>query len=90
MNIFALFETRVREALESLTRSGRLPEGLDLSRVVVEPPRDASHGDLATNAALVLAKEAKQNPKALGEALAARMLGAGAGDILERAAGEAR
>ncbi|CAX25831.1 MAG: arginine--tRNA ligase [Methylorubrum extorquens] len=70
MNIFALFETRVREALESLTRSGRLPEGLDLSRVVVEPPRDASHGDLATNAALVLAKEAKQNPKALGEALA--------------------
>ncbi|KQO91727.1 MAG: arginine--tRNA ligase [Methylobacteriaceae bacterium] len=70
MNIFALFETRVREALESLTRSGRLPKGLDLSRVVVEPPRDASHGDLATNAALVLAKEAKQNPKALGEALA--------------------
>ncbi|UYW24667.1 arginine--tRNA ligase [Methylorubrum extorquens] len=70
MNIFALFETRVREALESLTRSGRLPEGLDLSRVVVEPPRDAAHGDLATNAALVLAKEAKQNPKALGEALA--------------------
>ena len=70
MNIFALFETRVREALESLTRSGRLPEGLDLSRVVVEPPRDPSHGDLATNAALVLAKEAKQNPKALGEALA--------------------
>jgi arginyl-tRNA synthetase len=70
MNIFALFETRVREALESLTRSGRLPEGLDLSRVVVEPPRDASHGDLATNAALVLAKEAKQNPKALGEVLA--------------------
>ncbi|MEE7459369.1 arginine--tRNA ligase [Methylorubrum populi] len=70
MNIFALFETRVREALESLIRSGRLPEGLDLSRVLVEPPRDPSHGDLATNAALVLAKEAKQNPKALGEALA--------------------
>ncbi|MEH3119816.1 MAG: arginine--tRNA ligase [Methylorubrum populi] len=70
MNIFALFETRVREALESLTRSGRLPEGLDLSRVLVEPPRDPAHGDLATNAALVLAKEAKQNPKALGEALA--------------------
>ncbi|PXW56899.1 arginine--tRNA ligase [Methylobacterium sp. B4] len=70
MNIFALFETRVREALESLIRSGRLPEGLDLSRVLVEPPRDPSHGDLATNAALVLAKEAKQNPKALGEVLA--------------------
>ncbi|WP_375463878.1 arginine--tRNA ligase [uncultured Methylobacterium sp.] len=73
MNIFALFETRVREALEALTRSGTLPEGLDLSRVVVEPPRDPSHGDLATNAALVLAKEARTNPKALGEALAAAL-----------------
>ena len=73
MNIFALFETRVREALEALIRSGTLPEGLDLSRVLVEPPRDPSHGDLATNAALVLAKEAKQNPKALGEALAAEL-----------------
>ena len=75
MNIFALFEARVREALEALTRSGTLPEGLDLSRVVVEPPRDPSHGDLATNAALVLAKEAKANPKALGEALAAELRG---------------
>ena len=73
MNIFALFETRVREALEALTRSGTLPEGLDLSRVLVEPPRDSAHGDLATNAALVLAKEARQNPKALGEALAAEL-----------------
>ena len=73
MNIFALFEARVREALEALSRSGTLPEGLDLSRVVVEPPRDPSHGDLATNAALVLAKEAKANPKALGEALAAEL-----------------
>ncbi|WP_342150118.1 arginine--tRNA ligase [Methylorubrum sp. SB2] len=73
MNIFALFETRVREALEALTRAGTLPAGLDLSRVLVEPPRDPSHGDLATNAALVLAKEAKQNPKALGEALAAEL-----------------
>ena len=71
MNIFALFEARVREAVEALTRAGQLPEGLDLGRVVVEPPRDPSHGDLATNAALVLAKEARTNPKALGEALAA-------------------
>ncbi|MDP4025887.1 arginine--tRNA ligase [Methylobacterium sp. NEAU 140] len=73
MNIFALFEARVREALEALTRAGRLPEGLDLGRVVVEPPRDSSHGDLATNAALVLAKEARTNSKALGEALAAEL-----------------
>ena len=70
MNIFAQFEARVREALEALTRNGTLPEGLDFGRVVVEPPRDPAHGDLATNAALVLAKEAKTNPKVLGEALA--------------------
>ncbi|WP_457103795.1 arginine--tRNA ligase [Methylobacterium sp. P5_C11] len=73
MNIFALFEARVREAVEALTRAGQLPEGLDLGRVVVEPPRDASHGDLATNAALVLAKEARTNPKVLGESLAAEL-----------------
>ncbi|MCJ2096839.1 arginine--tRNA ligase [Methylobacterium sp. J-072] len=73
MNIFALFEARVREAVEALTRAGQLPEGLDLGRVVVEPPRDTAHGDLATNAALVLAKEARTNPKALGEALAAEL-----------------
>ncbi len=73
MNIFALFEARVREALEALTRSGTLQPGLDLGRVVVEPPRDPTHGDLATNAALVLAKEARTNPKALGEALAAEL-----------------
>ncbi|SFG95370.1 arginine--tRNA ligase [Methylobacterium gossipiicola] len=73
MNIFATFEARVRAAVQGLVRAGQLPEGLDLSRVVVEPPRDASHGDLATNAALVLAKEAKTNPKALGEALAAEL-----------------
>ncbi|MGU3362533.1 arginine--tRNA ligase [Methylobacterium sp. M6A4_1b] len=70
MNIFATFEARVRGAVQALIQSGQLPEGLDLARVVVEPPRDASHGDLATNAALVLAKEAKTNPKALGEILA--------------------
>ncbi|KST57400.1 arginine--tRNA ligase [Methylobacterium sp. GXS13] len=73
MNIFALFEVRVREAVEALTRAGQLPEGLDLGGGGVEPPRDPSHGDLATNAALVLAKEARTNPKALGEALAAEL-----------------
>ncbi|ACL57160.1 arginine--tRNA ligase [Methylobacterium nodulans] len=73
MNIFAAFEERIGEALASLTRAGQLPEGLDLGRVVVEPPRDPSHGDLATNAALVLAKEARTNPKALAERLAAEL-----------------
>ena len=73
MNIFAAFEERIGEALATLTRAGHLPAGLDLGRVVVEPPRDPSHGDLATNAALVLAKEARTNPKALAELLAAEL-----------------
>src|SRR5690606_4139919 len=52
---------------------GDLPEGLDLSRVKVEPPKDASHGDMATNAAMVLSKAAGKNPRQLGEALMEKM-----------------
>src|SRR5215210_3397464 len=70
MNIFALFERRVSDALAKLIEAGKLPPNLDLGRVVVEPPRDASHGDLATNAAMVLAKEARTNPRALAELIA--------------------
>jgi arginyl-tRNA synthetase len=71
MNIFGLFERRVADALGRMIEAGELPSGLDLGRVIVEPPRDASHGDLATNAALVLAKEARTNPRALAERIAA-------------------
>lgn len=71
MNIFGLFETRVAEALGRLAEAGTIPAGLDVRRVVVEPPRDPSHGDLATNAAMVLAKEARMNPRALAELLVA-------------------
>ncbi|WP_114947110.1 arginine--tRNA ligase [Microvirga calopogonii] len=69
MNIFGLFEKRVADALGRLAETGKIPSGLDVSRVVVEPPRDPSHGDLATNAAMVLAKEARMNPRALAELL---------------------
>jgi arginyl-tRNA synthetase len=69
MNIFGLFEKRVAEALERLAQAEKIPSGLDASRVVVEPPRDPSHGDLATNAAMVLAKEARMNPRALADLL---------------------
>jgi arginyl-tRNA synthetase len=71
MNIFGLFEKRVADALGRMAEAGRIPAGLDLSRVVVEPPRDASHGDLSTNAAMVLAKESKANPRALADLIAA-------------------
>ncbi|MGO4571443.1 arginine--tRNA ligase [Microvirga sp. 2TAF3] len=69
MNIFGLFEKRVADALGRLAEEGKIPSGLDSSRVVVEPPRDSSHGDLATNAAMVLAKEARMNPRALADLL---------------------
>ncbi len=73
MNIFALFERRVADAIKALVAEGRLPAGLDTARVVVEPPRDASHGDLATNAAMVLAKDAKSNPRALAEMIVEKL-----------------
>ena len=59
MNIFAEFQDRIGRILRGLMDAGQLPGGLDLGRFVVEPPRDPSHGDLATNAAMVYAKEAK-------------------------------
>ena len=60
MNVFTIVSGHVRTAVAALEADGQLPAGLDLSRIVVEPPRDASHGDIATNAAMVLAKEARQ------------------------------
>jgi arginyl-tRNA synthetase len=69
-NIFAELLGRVRNANEKLIAAGVLPAGIDLSRVTVEPPREASHGDMATNAAMVLAKEAGKKPRDLAEAVA--------------------
>jgi arginyl-tRNA synthetase len=76
MNIFAEFHGRIAKILARIAASGRLPAGLDLSRFVVEPPRDPSHGDLAANAAMVFAKEAKAafaNPRALAVEIAAAL-----------------
>ncbi len=72
-NIFADVLARVRAANRALADLGTLPAGLDQSRVVVEPPRDPSHGDMATNAAMVLAKDAGKKPRELAEAIAARL-----------------
>ncbi|WP_296738609.1 arginine--tRNA ligase [Mesorhizobium sp.] len=70
MNIFADFNARIVKAVETLDLKDKDGAALDLSRIAVEPPRDASHGDLATNAAMVLAKPTGQNPRALAEKLA--------------------
>src|SRR6202048_3448220 len=53
--------------------AAQLGAGVDLSRVVVEPPRDAAHGDMATNAAMVLARDARAKPRDLAEQIAARL-----------------
>ncbi|ESZ01374.1 arginine--tRNA ligase [Mesorhizobium sp. LNHC209A00] len=70
MNIFADFTARVTKAVQALDLRDQDGVSPDLSRIAVEPPRDASHGDLATNAAMVLAKPTGQNPRALAERLA--------------------
>ena len=72
-HLFADVLTRVHAVCGVLAAEGGWPAAIDLSRVVVEPPRDASHGDMATNAAMVLAKEARVKPRDLAEAIAARL-----------------
>lgn len=73
MNLFTDYAAVLKAALAELTDAGTLPTGLSYANVTVEPPRDASHGDLATNAAMVLAKPAGMNPRALAEALVAAL-----------------
>jgi arginyl-tRNA synthetase len=72
-HLFADVLTRVHAICAALAGEGGWPAGTDFSRVVVEPPRDADHGDMATNAAMVLAREAKAKPRDLAEAIAARL-----------------
>jgi arginyl-tRNA synthetase len=72
-HLFANVLARVHAVCGALAAEGGWPAGIDLSRVVVEPPRDAAHGDMATNAAMVLAKEAKAKPRDLAEQIAARL-----------------
>ena len=74
MNLFADIRELVVTELEALMAEGALPAGLDLSAVAVEPPRDKGHGDMATNAAMVLAKPAGMQPRAIADALAAKLM----------------
>ncbi|WP_022719549.1 arginine--tRNA ligase [Rhodopseudomonas sp. B29] len=72
-HLFAHVLSRVHAVCAALTAEGTLPAGIDLSRIVVEPPKDASHGDMATNAAMVLAKEAKAKPRDLADKIADKL-----------------
>ena len=73
MNVFAIFTEHVRAAAQVLVEEGMFTTPPDLGRIVVEAPRDAAHGDLATNAAMVLAKDAGMKPRALAERLATEL-----------------
>ena len=74
MNLFADIRDLVVGELAALVAEGKLPPGLDFAAVTVEPPRDAGHGHMATNAAMVLAKPAGMVPRAIADALAGRLM----------------
>jgi arginyl-tRNA synthetase len=79
MNIYAEFHARVATVLKRIAAEGKLPQDLDFDRFIVEPPRDPAHGDLAVNAAMVYAKEAKPgfaNPRALADEIATALAAA--------------
>ena len=73
MKIFNYFKNEIVEIVEALSAAGMLPGDLDTGAVTVEPPRDPAHGDLASNVALVLAKQAGRKPREIAEAVADRL-----------------
>jgi arginyl-tRNA synthetase len=73
MTLYTRFAAHLDAALDSLVAAGDLPAGLNRTAITVEPPRDTSHGELATNAAMVLAKPAATNPRALAEKIAEQL-----------------
>src|SRR6266550_3283888 len=72
-HLFADVLARVHAICVALAAEHHWPAGIDFSRVVVEPPRDATHGDMATNAAMVLAKDAKAKPRDLADKIAEKL-----------------
>ncbi|MEO0439572.1 MAG: arginine--tRNA ligase [Pseudomonadota bacterium] len=72
--LFQKFQQHVNDALDALVADGTLPGDLDRSNVTVEPPRDPAHGDLATNAAMVLSRAAGQKPRDLAEGIVGKLI----------------
>lgn len=73
MNIFKDLQNDIKVIVEGLSAAKKLPEGLDLANVTVEPPRDASHGDISTNAAMVLTRQAKMKPRDIADLIAGEL-----------------
>ena len=73
MNFFHHFRDEILHALEALVQEGELLSPLAYDKITTEPPRDPSHGDLATNAALILSKSAQMNPQALAQLIAKKL-----------------
>ncbi len=74
MNLFADFETKILETVSQLKEEGSLASDIEVKGLSVEPPRDAAHGDISTNVAMVLAKKAKMKPRDLAEKFAEKLL----------------
>ena len=77
MNIFMHIRGTIENSIEALSASGTVPADLDLSKIGVEPPRDPDHGDISTNAAMVIAKGAGMKPRDLGLLLAEGLVALG-------------
>src|SRR5258705_12266424 len=75
MTPYRHFIGEIEGALRAMQAAGELPSSLDFSAITAEPPRDAAHGDIATNAAMVLAKAAGKKPRDIAEALLVRLRG---------------
>ncbi|MFV2052664.1 arginine--tRNA ligase [Aliiroseovarius sp. YM-037] len=73
MNLFSEIRAVVVDNLNAMVADGTLPEGLSFDNVAVEPPRDPAHGDMATNAAMVLAKPAGMKPRGIADTLSVRL-----------------
>ena len=71
--LYAAYAALIETVLTDLVADGVLPAGTSFANVTLEPPRDPAHGDLATNAAMVLAKGAGMNPRALAEAITTKL-----------------
>ena len=83
MNLYSRYAALLDEVLDAMVAEGTLPDGIDRRAVAVEPPRDPAHGDLATNAAMVLSKAAATNPRALAASLAPMLEALPAVDAVE-------